>query len=313
MLQQTQVDKVLGYYARFMARFPDVFALAAASQDEVLSLWSGLGYYSRARNMHKAAKLVVSDFAGLIPDQERALRSLPGIGPYTAGAILSIAFNQPVQLVDGNVERVLARVLALQGDVRSPAHKKTIIAAAKILVQGPHPGDLNQALMELGALQCRPGQVDCSICPIALHCLAQQQGLQQQIPAPRKRARQPLLRMALAVIVDADKILLRRRGSQGLFGGLWEIPAVEILSTDRRQDIARALRRDLKIELKLGRKLSKTQRLLTHRRLQLEAYQVSVLQAPEISAVCQFVAADQLQTWPLSAAMRAVLNSVNMM
>lgn len=279
MLQQTQVDKVLPYFARFMASFPTLTDLANAPLDKVLQHWAGLGYYSRARNLHKAAGLVLHKHGGHIPDDAQALRNLPGIGAYTAGAILSIAFDQPVHLVDGNVERVLARCLALKGDLRKGAHKLSLIGAAKALVKGARPGDLNQSLMELGALLCRPGQPDCAPCPLASTCQAKALNLQQTLPTPRQRSIQKPLRMALAIISQDDKLLLVQRPEQGLYGGLWELPGIEVASSASRATIKSGLQKMLAVPIKMGRRQAQTKRLLTHRRLQLDAYPVS-LDAP---------------------------------
>ncbi len=312
MLQQTRVDKVLDYFARFMARFPDVASLACAPQDEVLALWSGLGYYSRARNMHRAAQIIVAEHGGRVPDDEKDLRALPGIGPYTAGAILSIAFDQAVPLVDGNVERVLARLMGIREDPRDPMPKKRILAAAATLVKGLRPGDLNQALMELGALLCKPGLPDCAHCPAQKKCQAYRLHMQNEIPVARKKTAQPRLRMAVAVVVDQERVLLRRRPDSGLFAGLWELPSVGIKAGARRAQIGLVLQRSLGISLQLGRKLAGVERLLTHRRLQIEAYQVSLSEPPVESQNLRFVSLEKLENQALSSAMRVLLKKLKL-
>ena len=166
MLQQTRVETVIPYYERFLARFPSVQALAEAAPDEVSKLWSGLGYYSRARNLHAAARKVVDGYGGELPSDVAALQELPGIGRYTAGAVASIAFDRAAPIVDGNVARVLARLLDLRDDVSAPATQQRLWAEAEALARGPKPGDLNQSLMELGALICTPRAPKCLLCPL---------------------------------------------------------------------------------------------------------------------------------------------------
>ena len=187
MLQQTTVSTVIPYYGRFLKRFPDVAALAGADEDEVLRLWAGLGYYSRARNLHRAAQAVVSEHGGRLPGTLAGLRSLPGVGRYTAAAVASIAFGLPAELVDGNVIRVYARLFALRGDPKSPALQAKVWALAAEHLDHRRPGDWNQALMELGATVCSPVGPECGRCPLAEDCLARRRGLQDSIPLPARR------------------------------------------------------------------------------------------------------------------------------
>src|SRR5512134_738690 len=182
MLQQTRVETVIPYYERFMQRFPNVAALADADTDELMSHWAGLGYYSRARNLKAAASQVVREHGGRVPGDVEALRALPGVGRYTAGALASIAFDRPAPIVDGNVARVLARLLDLDLDVRSPAGQRRLWAEAEALANGPSPGDLNQALMELGALVCTPRTPRCADCPVRRRCRGRAAGRAEALP-----------------------------------------------------------------------------------------------------------------------------------
>src|SRR3954464_5081794 len=217
MLQQTRVDVVVPYYERFLRRFPTLRALAQAPLDDVLALWSGLGYYARARNLHKAARAAGSALPGTCAE----LRKLPGFGPYTAAAVASLAFNEDVALVDGNVARVLARVHALRGDARERAWK----LAAEILPAG-RAGEFNEALMELGAMVCTPRSPECPRCPIRTLCAVQLRGLDlQRYPAPRKKPARPLLEWDALALRRADgAVLLARRPAGALFAGLWDLP-----------------------------------------------------------------------------------------
>jgi len=228
MLQQTQVATVGPYFERWMQRFPDVEALAAAEVNQVLALWQGLGYYSRARNLHAAARVVLSDHGSRLPTDPIALRALPGIGEYSAGAIAAIAFGIPAPAVDGNVRRVLARLDAVEGDTTRGAARKHIRALATRLTEGPKPGDLVQALMELGASLCRPRRPDCPACPLAGACRARAQGRQEMLPAVTPRARQRREHVFAFVLAHpvSGQWLLARRHAEGLLGGLWEFPMI---------------------------------------------------------------------------------------
>ena len=220
MLQQTRVDAVIPYWERWMARFPTVADLADADLDEVLVHWQGLGYYSRARNLHRAARLVRERHGGVLPGEPEALRRLPGVGEYTAGAVASIAFGHRVPAVDGNVRRVLSRL----HDLEDPGAAE-LRRLADALVPADRPGDFNQALMELGATVCTPRSPRCEACPIAEWCRARSLGVQEDRPRPGRRAAVPEEAVETAVVFRADgATLLVRRPDHGLLGGLWEPP-----------------------------------------------------------------------------------------
>jgi len=307
MLQQTQVDKVIDYYLRFVDRLPDLAALAAASLDDVLQLWSGLGYYSRARHLHRTARLVVEQHAGRIPDDEASLRALPGIGPYTAAAIRSIAFGQPAPLVDGNVARVFSRLLLLREAPESPAVRAAIQDAAGALVEGERPGDLNQSLMELGALVCVPVSPRCPRCPVSRSCAARKAGCQDEVPRPRQRAKRKRLLLAAALARRGPAVLLVRRAEAGLFGGLWELPTVEVALGATRQQLEAALARVVGAALRIERKLSRTERALTHRDLVVESYAVALLGPLKKRPTVRWSTRSQLASAALSSAMRACI------
>ena len=228
MLQQTRVETVRSYYRRFLERFPTVGALAAADEDAVLAAWSGLGYYRRARLLHAGARHVASALGGALPASSTALRSIPGIGRYTAGAIASIAFDQPAALVDGNVARVLSRLRAVEEPKEQGADAPGHWALAEAIVAAGSPRVLAQALMELGATVCTPQAPRCAGCPARGLCEAAARGLQEAIPAAKKKAKAATHELwALAVVAGgrgAERVLLERRPAGGLLGGLWCLP-----------------------------------------------------------------------------------------
>lgn len=232
MLQQTRVATVLDYYRRWMERFPTLDELAAASLDDVLGMWSGLGYYRRARYLHEASVQVAQQMDGQLPKSAKELRKIKGIGEYTAGAIASIAFAQPVAAVDGNVERVLARLRAISGDVRSGAPRKLLRRLAAQLVDPDEPGDFNQALMELGARVCTPRQPGCEVCPVRGHCRAYRTGRQADYPNAGARPEQRPVDLRCAVVVRQGaagaQFLVRKRPADGIWGNLWEFPTSEM-------------------------------------------------------------------------------------
>lgn len=229
MLQQTTVAAVGPYFRAFIDRWPDVHALAAAELDEVLTAWAGLGYYARARNLHRCAGVVSTDHGGVFPDSLAELGRLPGIGPYTAAAISAIAYDRPEPVVDGNVERVLARLFAV--DEPLPRAKGRLAALAAELTPRKRPGDYAQALMDLGATVCTPRRPRCDVCPLAGACVARRRGLAAALPARVARAERPTRRGTAYWAVRPDgAVLLRRRPENGLLGGMMEVPSSDWLA-----------------------------------------------------------------------------------
>lgn len=227
MLQQTTVETVIPYYQRFLKRFPTLKSLAQAPEEEVLKLWSGLGYYSRARNLHRAAKYVMKEFGGKVPSSPEELQTLPGVGRYTAGAIASIAFGRRVPVLDGNVIRVLSRLYALAMDPKSVEGRKIFWQKAQGVLPSKNCGDFNQALMELGATLCTPENPLCPLCPVTAFCKAREKGDPEAYPHGKKKTVYED-RILTAAIVERDgKILLVKRPDKGLLKGFWEFPMVE--------------------------------------------------------------------------------------
>ena len=225
MLQQTQVATALPYYQRFTARFPDVNSLASASLDEVLHLWTGLGYYARARNLHRAAGIVVKEYNGYVPNEFKALQALAGIGRSTAGAILALSWGQRHPILDGNARRVLARLFAIEGDPAAAETVKRLWTLAEACTPYHHIPEYTQAIMDLGATVCFRKQPDCDACPLKGVCTAFQQGRQEDFPSPGRRARRPhRVAFALEIRDTTNALLLRKRTEGGLWGGLWSLP-----------------------------------------------------------------------------------------
>ncbi len=246
MLQQTQVATVEPYYRRWLKAFPSFRALARATQDQVLKCWEGLGYYSRARNMHAAAQQVVKQRNGRLPPNVNELRRLPGIGPYTAGAIASIAFGADEPVLDGNVIRVLCRLFAIRRDPRQQQTRKDLWALAGTLVPAGRAGDFNEALMDLGATICTPAAPTCDACPLADTCKALAAGSQNRLPLKTKAAPVPHHAIAVGVIVKNGRVLIDRRKNEGLLGGLWEFPGGKI---GRGESAIAAVRREVAEEV----------------------------------------------------------------
>ncbi len=276
MLQQTQVETVIPYFQRFMARFPTVEALAAASLDEVLKLWEGLGYYRRARHLHQAARRIVEEHGGRIPQEEDALLALPGIGRYTAGAIRSIAFGLPAAIVDGNVQRVLARLDDVTAPIEQAATRRQLWERAQGLVDPEHPAMFNQGLMELGSLVCRPQQPACEVCPVQAFCLARARGTQAQRPVRSPRKKVPHYHVAAGIVwhaQDPTRFLIAQRPWDGMLAGLWEFPGGKQEPGETLpQTLARELREELGIEVAVGKKLVVVKHAFSHFRITLHAF-----------------------------------------
>jgi A/G-specific adenine glycosylase len=266
MLQQTRVDTVLPYYQRWMAALPTVADLAAAELEDVLRLWQGLGYYARARHLHRAAREVMARHGGRLPDNAAALEALPGLGPYAAGAVASIAFGEAVPAVDGNVTRVISRLAALDGEPGTSVTRAAVSAVAERLVPGVAPGDVNQALMELGATVCTPTAPACPLCPMTGWCTAFAEGRQQALPRRRPR-RRPRPEHWYAFVVssrDGDAVLVARRPAAGLLGGLWEFP---MLVADKAVDPMALAHQSFGLTLAEARCLPAVAHVFTHIRL----------------------------------------------
>lgn len=291
MLQQTRVVAVIPYYERFMKRFPTVQALAGAQIESVLQFWAGLGYYSRARNLHQAAKQIVAQHDGEFPREMDAALTLPGVGAYTSAAILSIAYGFPAAVLDGNVARVLARLGAVEGDLRAPDRWAMLKDAANTLLDAKSASDWNESMMELGAMICTPRAPRCEACPIAKFCRARALGIQNELPAKRVKRISERITLAAAVLLDAENRTMLVRASAkkanadsaSLFSNLWQFPAV-VVRENARKGIAEELRRLFKsksISQNLRMKpLDEANHTVTFRRITLAPYLVRVKTLP---------------------------------
>ncbi len=271
MLQQTQVATVLPYYAAFVRRFPRVQDLAAAPLDDVLTLWAGLGYYARARHLHRAARRVHSEFNNRFPDTVAGLMALPGVGRYTAGAVASIAFGRRAPILDGNVKRVLCRCFGIRDDISRPAVIDHLWQVAEAILPRRRCGDFNQALMELGALICRPRAPDCPSCPLRRQCAAAAGGAPDELPSARRRAKPAAETWQVAAIRHGPRYLLRRRPVNALWGGLWELPSGPAAGGTLRQLVAAVLPANARLSIP-GRPGDRLVQRLTHKTLELQVY-----------------------------------------
>jgi A/G-specific adenine glycosylase len=275
MLQQTQVATVVPYYERFLRRFPTLAHLAAASVDDVLKVWEGLGYYARARNLHAAARQVVADHAGRLPESYTVLRRLSGFGDYTAGAVASIAFGERVPALDGNVKRVLARIFAITDDVTRGATTRHLRAIADDLVPSDRPGDFNQALMELGAMLCTSTSPRCSLCPVKAECTGLAQGIHESLPVKAPRRGRPHYDVTAAVIRrDDNRLLIAQRKPEAMLGGLWEFPGGKCQPGESLPDcLRREIREELGVEIEVGRHLTTIRHSYTHFHISLHVFE----------------------------------------
>lgn len=317
MLQQTQVDTVIPYYRRFMALFPNVRALARAPLSEVLKAWENLGYYSRARNIHAAARMIVERFGGRIPDTPDAIKTLPGIGDYSAGAILSIAYGKRLPAVDGNVRRILGRFFAIRRPVDDPREQKKLHALAATLVPAGEPGDFNQALMDLGATICKPKNPGCAVCPIAALCRAHLTGTQTELPVLRKRPATPHRKAVCAVIRSAEnRLLIVQRPASGLLASLWKLPGGFISDIGGEEaGLKNGVKNELGVSIRIREKLASVDHAYTHFRATLRAYDCSLLKSEPAALGCQdwrWASDADITSLPMSKIDRKILSAITL-
>ena len=291
MLQQTRVETVLSYYDRFLEAFPTVEALAAADIDDVLKMWEGLGYYRRARNLHKGAQQVVAQFGGAIPSDPAELLSISGIGEYTTGAIASIAFDVPVPAVDGNVIRVVSRLFGVRENAGIPSVKRQITALASSLVDAQRPGDHNQAMMDLGATICVPGTPDCAACPLQAFCAAYAEGDPEELPVLPRKNPPKIIDYDVLLIVSQGRVLMRRR-TEALLEGMWVFPMLE--GHEKAASIAAAAKRRIGVKTVYEAPAGEAKHVFTHQvwQMKLHILRAESAQAPQ---GWQFVSPEEME------------------
>jgi A/G-specific adenine glycosylase len=316
MLQQTRVETVLPYYQRWMQRFPNVASLADAPLQEVLSVWEGLGYYSRARNLQRAAQIVVNQHDGELPRQASALRKLPGIGRYTAGAIASIAFGLDEPALDGNIRRVLARLFDVRQPARSPLGEQQLWQLAAGHLPPGRAGDYNQALMDLGALICTPRSPRCPECPLSEDCRARALGVQEGRPVVESKPASPHYTVTAAVIWQDSKVLIAQRPPQGLLGGLWEFPGGKLQPGENLAScLQREIHEELGAEITVGGSLGVYRHAYTHFRVTLHAFACSLtdgaLPRPIEHTALAWVAPHDLTEFPMGKIDRQIAKRID--
>jgi len=302
MLQQTQVNTVIPYYRRFLERFPTVAELAAASLEEVLKAWEGMGYYARARNLHRAAIEIVEAHGGCLPQSYAELRRLPGFGEYTAGAVASIAFGEPAPAIDSNTRRVLARLFAVEVEVGRGAGARRVREIGAALVDPDVPGDWTQALIELGATVCLPQSPRCLLCPLWGLCRARQQGVEQELPVRPAKKKRPHYNVTAAIVHHNGQILIAQRPLDGMLGGLWEFPGGK---QKEGETLAECLRREILEELgiliEVGEPVVTVKHSYTHFKITLYAFHCRLLKGqPQALDVAdwRWVRQDDLASYP---------------
>lgn len=311
MLQQTQVKTVIDYYHRFLTRFPNIQALAQAKEEEVLTLWSGLGYYSRAKNLHRAAKLIVEKYDAKFPSNPKEILSLPGIGKYTLGAIASIAFEQPIPLVDGNVMRVYSRVFAIKGNPQELKFQKKIWEIAEELIPQKNPGDFNQALMELGATICSPTSPNCPSCPIKKRCKATQQN-PEQFPEKKERQKTKKLFRLVALLINQNKVCLVLPENARWQKGLWQLPGTLIEEDKNFENEIKLYLEKEKIAHHSFTLLPLHTHHITHHKITIYPYRIEMSLVPEVYKNSQWIDLAELHTIGIPAADRKILESLKL-
>ncbi len=315
MLQQTRVEVVIPYFERWLDRFPGVRELAAASEQEVLSLWEGLGYYSRARNLHKAARIVVDRYGSELPRDLTALRKLPGIGRYTVGAIASMAFGLDAATLDGNLRRVFARAFDVAEPADTSAGEKILWALAERHLPKSRAGDYNQALMDLGASLCLPRNPACSLCPLRGLCKARALGIQEQRPVLKPKAEVPHYTVTAAVLRRDGKVLLAKRPSRGLLGGMWEFPGGKTEKGESLEAcLAREIREELGAEIYVGAAFGIYRHSYTHFRITLHAFLCELTDGepkPVEVAELAWVPPAELVNYPMGKVDRLIAERLN--
>ncbi|WP_437181987.1 A/G-specific adenine glycosylase [Salirhabdus salicampi] len=298
MLQQTRVETVIPYFYHFMEKFPTLHHLADADEQEVLKAWEGLGYYSRARNLQSAVREVKSEYGGTVPNNPKELGSLKGVGPYTKGAILSIAFDQPEPAVDGNVMRVISRILSNEDDIAKPKTRKIIEEKVSELISREDPSSFNQGLMELGALICKPKNPSCMLCPVQQHCIAYREGVETTLPIKTNAKKQRTVPYTVLLIKNAEgHVLVQKREEKGLLANLWVFPMIPLQDVDLT-NVPHWFYGEYGLQIEIGDKAKDVKHIFSHLTWELEAFEANLLDGQLDHDRAKFVNIDELETLP---------------
>lgn len=316
MLQQTQVKTVLPYYLRWMERFQDIESVARASAEELLKYWEGLGYYSRVKNIHETARILLNRYAGKFPQNHSDILGLPGIGPYTAGAIMSLAFNEDFPVVDGNVERVFSRLFNIATAIKGTANRRFLWETARELMPVGRAREFNQALMELGALICVPKNPNCEICPLVNQCKSFNLGVVNARPVPSPRKKITPIEVALGVLVWQEKVFIQKRPDNGLMGGLWEFPGGKMKQEERPEEaLVREFSEELDLDVCCLDKIALIRHSYTTFRVALHAFYCRLTdpnQQPKlrVAVEARWTACEQLDQLAFPAANRKLIRII---
>lgn len=298
MLQQTRVDTVIPYFNRFMEDYPTIFHLAEADEQEVLKQWEGLGYYSRARNLHEAVREVVKMYDGVLPREGKKLEKLKGIGPYTKGAILSIAFNKAEPAVDGNVMRVLSRILLITENISDYRTRRIFESYVRELISKEDPASFNQALMELGALICKPKNPACEICPVRIHCRAYEEGVQAELPVRTKAKKQrPIPYASLLIKNEAGEYLIEQRPNTGLLASMWQFPMLAIYEIGR-DHLESYFLAEYGLSIKLKEELTHIRHVFSHLIWEIDVFTAETEEIMEDGEGLRFVSPEEFVQYP---------------
>lgn len=311
MLQQTRVDTVIPYFERFIEQFPTLEHLADADEESVLKAWEGLGYYSRARNLHSAVREVKQKYGGVVPDTEEEISKLKGVGSYTAGAILSIAYGKPVPAVDGNVMRVLSRILLIENDVTKVKTKQLFEEIAHKLIPKNAASSFNQALMELGALICTPKSPGCLLCPVMEHCRAFHEGVQTELPVKTKQKPPKEVDVAVAVLEnDNGQFLIVKRPNQGLLANLWEFPNCESNGANKKAALQQFLESKWNVHLEIDQHVLTFSHTFSHIQWKIDVFYGKCSSVIEMNNDMKWVDIEEMKTYPFSVSHQKIIREI---
>ncbi|MBM7645158.1 A/G-specific adenine glycosylase [Scopulibacillus daqui] len=313
MLQQTQVDTVIPYYQRFITKFPTPQDLASADEEAVLKIWEGLGYYSRARNLQQGVREVVENYQGRVPDNKNDILSIKGIGPYTAGAVLSIAYDRPEPAVDGNVMRVLSRVFLIDDDIAKQKTRRLFEEIIYRIIPESDPSAFNQGLMEIGALICKPKQAKCEQCPLAAHCGAYEEGVQTEYPVKKKKTPPKPLHFAVLVLKNqSGEYLIRKRPEKGLLAKLWEFPMIPLESpeTSIEESVRDYIEKNYSAPVKINDVNINIQHTFTHLKWHLSLFAGSIEQRISAEKDEQWASLGQLEKFPFPVSHQKIVDKI---